>query len=71
MSLMINLLDEIDKHVPDIQIQPFHLHEVDRIPHEVDRILHRAVVLPHGVVVLLHGAVRIFEFGNPLLKFRR
>ncbi len=64
ISAFIDLVDKVDKHVPDVQVQLFHLHGVDRILHGVDRIL-------HGVVRILHRVVRIFKLLNPLLKFRR
>jgi hypothetical protein len=70
-SYLINLLDEIDKYVPNVQVQLFHLHGVDRIPHRVVLILHNEVLILHNAVLILYGADRIFKFGSPFLKFRR
>ncbi len=81
ISAFIKLIDKVDKHVPDVQVQLFHLHGVDRILHRVDRILHGMVLILQGVdrilygmvlilqgvVRILHGMDRIFKLLNPLL----
>jgi hypothetical protein len=58
-SYLINLLDEIDKYVPDVQVQLFRLHGVDRIPHRVVLILHNEVLILHNAVLILHAVIEM------------
>ena len=66
-SAFIKLIDKVDKHVPDVQVQLFHLHGMDRILQGVVRILHGMDRILHGVNCILHRVDRIFKLLNPLL----